>query len=325
MPPACIRGNFKTEVLEGGIVSASDNLALAILNALDIAVLRRVGAYEYRFCGEPPAFYSRLFPKEGDRHCLTPWRHSDMLEFFLNDAELFFSRNAIGSLSSGIWQEDGVQSSKQALLATAMCFGSEQVLILRMLSDEFVDRTRILQKAREQLLERRELRNNLETYKHKARTDALTSLDNRAAFMEALAAATVRAAEQNEALSLLLLDIDDFKGINDVYGHLTGDSVLAALGKLLQDLLRRGDMACRYGGEEFAILAPHTMQHQAMRMAEKLRATIAGHSFGELPPVTVSIGCATYRMGESQESLIQRADLALYDAKRNGKNMVKMR
>lgn len=306
-------------------MAASSTLAELILNALDIVVLRRVGERQYEIYGQVPEFYNRLFPGEGGRPCTAPWKHSSMLDFFITDAELFFTRNRSGSFESGLWQEEGVQTGRQALAATAMCFENAQVLILRIMGDEYVDRSRILQKAREQLLERRTLHNDVELYRQKARVDALTSLYNRSAFMECLLEEMERTGSTGADLSLLLLDIDDFKGINDVYGHLAGDAVLSTLGQLLRNFLRREDVAARYGGEEFAVVAPYTMQHQAVRMAEKLRNAIAEHSFGSLPPITVSVGCATYRRGESPESFIQRADLALYDAKANGKNMVRMR
>ena len=306
-------------------MSSQISLALSVLQSLDIAILQRVGERQYTLYGRVPAFYTRLFPGKDGENCVTPWQYSDMLEFFLEDAELFFTRNEVGTLSSGIWQEDGVQEDKQALLATAMVFEGEQVLIVRLLSDDYIDRARILQKAREHLLERRMLSNDLEIYKQKARFDALTTLYNRASFMEALHEEIARSSVTGGELSLLLMDIDDFKVINDTYGHLAGDSVLTSLGQLLRAYLRREDMAARYGGEEFAVLAPYTMQNQAFRMAEKLRKRISQHSFGALPPITMSIGCATYQRGEQAESFIQRADLALYDAKRNGKNMVRMR
>lgn len=314
--------------LESVIVKQECSLALSILSALDIAVLRRTGERQYALYGTVPEFYKRLFSTENGEASVTPWQHSDMLEFFLDDAEAFFSRSqggSVGTLSSGVWQEEGVQSGRLALLATAMCMENEQVLIIRLLSDDFIDRRRILQKAREHLLERRSLHNDLEAYRHKAHFDSLTTLYNRAAFMETLEDEALRVTKDGGDLSLLLMDIDDFKGINDIYGHLAGDTVLAALGQLLCKLLRREDMAARYGGEEFAVLAPFTTQHQALRMAEKLRNGIAEYNFGALPPVTVSIGCATYKPGEVLDSFIQRADLALYDAKKSGKNLVRFR
>ena len=302
-------------------------LALFVLSALDIAVLRRIGERRYEMYGTVPDFYARLFPGKDGGHCVTPWDYSEMLAFFLDDAESFFSRSMqnTSSLSSGIWQEEGLQAGGMALLATAMHLGENQVLIVRLLSEDFVDRRRILQKAREQLLERRMQNDDLETYRHNSHLDALSTLYNRSAFMEALQDEANRVTRDGGDLSLLLMDLDDFKGVNDVYGHLAGDTVLAALGRFLSKLLRREDMAARYGGEEFAILAPFTTQQQALCMAEKLRSGIAGYNFGSLPPVTVSIGCASYRSGELLDSLIQRADLALYDAKKNGKNRVQYR
>ena len=306
-------------------MSTETHLAHRILRTLDVAVLQRLGKREYEVYGEIPDFYLRLFPGENGRPCVTPWIHSDMLEFFLDDVEIFFERNNSGSLTSGIWQEEGLQTDKQALMATAVNLQSEQVLIIRLLKDEFIDRYLILQKAREQLLERRALNINLEKYKHKASIDALTTLHNRAAFAEALREEISRVNRGVGELSLLLIDIDNFKAINDIYGHLAGDEVLTSLGHLLRTQLRSNDLAARYGGEEFAVLAAATTIQQAVALAEKMRKNIAAFVFRSLPPVTVSIGCATYKLGESMEGLIQRADLALYDAKHNGKNRVRVR
>lgn len=308
-------------------MNQDQTLGFSILSALDIAVLRRTGERRYELYGAVPEFYARLFSDEDGKPSAAPWEQSDMLDFFLEDAEAFFSRNTQNnsSVSSGIWQEEGIQDGRLALLATAMNIGGSQVLVIRLLSEDFIDRRRILQKAREHLLERRMLHNDLEAYRHKAHFDSLTTLYNRAAFMEALQDEANRVTRDGGDLSLLLMDIDDFKGINDVYGHLAGDTVLAAIGRLLCQLLRREDMAARYGGEEFAVLAPFTTHQQALRMAEKLRNGIASYNFGSLPPVTISIGCATYKAGELLDSLIQRADLALYDAKKSGKNLVRYR
>ncbi|MDL2207268.1 GGDEF domain-containing protein [Desulfovibrio sp. OttesenSCG-928-M16] len=306
-------------------MTSSSKIAECILHDLDIAVLRRKAKGDYEIFGSVPEFYLRLFPEPDGQPSCTPWKKSSMVDFFLHDAELFFSNSKSGSLNSGIWQEEEVQTGRQALTATAMCCGGEKLLIIRLLGEEFIERSRILQKARENLLERRELHNDIETYKQKARYDKLTSLYNRSYFDDALADEIDQAIDSGVELSMLMIDIDDFKGINDVYGHLAGDTVLSLMGQLLRNFLRREDIACRYGGEEFAVLAPMTLQHQAIRMAEKLRKGIAEYSFGDLPSITVSIGCATYRKGESPEGFISRADLALYDAKNSGKNMVRMR
>ena len=153
----------------------------------------------------------------------------------------------------------------------------------------------------------------------------MTGAANRRCFDRVLSEEWNRAQRSGLPLALILIDVDHFKAFNDGYGHLAGDAVLSSLGQLLRSLLRGEDMAARYGGEEFAVLAAYTTAHQAVAIAEKARKSIASHNFGSLPPITVSIGCATYRQGERMESLIQRADLALYDAKNNGKNKVSVR
>ena len=123
-------------------------------------------------------------------------------------------------------------------------------------------------------------------------------------------------------MSLLLLDIDDFKKVNDTYGHLAGDAVLQSLGDLLLKTLRRNDIVARYGGEEFVVIIPYENQKRAAGVAEKLRQNIEAMQFSDIPSITVSIGCATYYLGESVESFLLRADNAMYEAKKCGKNMV---
>lgn len=303
----------------------SIDLAALILREFDIAALERVAPRRYEFLGAPPQFYPRIFPEYKGRPCLTPWEHSHMLAFFLEEAEEFFDSGGEGKLSSGVWQEEGMGDGIQAMSATAMTLHGRQVLVIRQLNEDFAERANILQKARERLLERRTLCNNLEIYKQKSRYDALTSLYNKGTFTEALDAEMAKASATGNELSLLFIDIDDFKQINDTYGHLAGDAVLAAIGGLLRLHLRREDMASRYGGEEFAVLAPRTMSGQALRLAEKLCKRIAEHRLDGLPSVTVSVGCTTYLAGEDSHSFINRADLALYDAKHNGKNMARIR
>lgn len=297
------------------------NLALALLESLDAAVLRRHEPGEYSFFGVMPKFYAKLFSCSPDQPNVTPWEQSDMLRFFLDDAEAFFSEKRDGSLVSGSWQEDGVEEGT-ALTVSAISIADNQLLVLRRLSDDYIERTRILQKAREHLLERRLLASDLELYKRKSMFDGLTGLYNRAAFMEALHKAVAHSSRTGAPLSLLFLDIDDFKSINDTYGHLAGDAVLSDLGRLLRSYLRREDLPARYGGEEFAVLSPFAGRQRTLQMAEKLRESIARHIFEALPSITVSIGCADYSNGETPESFIQRADSALYDAKRAGRDCV---
>lgn len=298
------------------------NFATSILQSLGIAVLRRTGERRYAFFGAPPAFYNELFPATDEGPCTAPWNYSPMLEFFLDDVERFFKEKQPGAISSGVWQEDGKTEDNLALLAVATRFENEEAIIIRMLQDEYTDRVGILRKAREQLLENRTLANNLEVFKEKSRFDGLTKIYNRATFMELLHDEIKRSMALEYPLSMLFLDIDDFKKVNDTYGHPTGDVVLRNLGTLLTKTLRRNDIIARYGGEEFVVLIPHESRERASKIGEKVRKRIAALSDEGIPAFTVSMGCTTYEPKESMESFIKRADTALYDAKTSGKNKV---
>jgi diguanylate cyclase (GGDEF)-like protein len=127
-------------------------------------------------------------------------------------------------------------------------------------------------------------------------------------------------------LVLALFDIDNFKTINDHYGHPTGDRILQSLGKLVSENIRESDIAARYGGEEFAVILPETRQADAIELLERLRVLIANSVFclPDLPlTLTVSIGlCSVYAQHNSSFELVKQADAMLYEAKRQGKNRV---
>ena len=306
-------------------MNTQNQLALDILCALDIAVLLRKDSKKYEFFGDVPDFYAELFPAGPAGPCTCPWEHSPMLEFFIEDAEIFFRKKSPGALSSGVWQEDGKTEDDTALIAVATMFGQAEVIIIRVLHQDYSERVGILRKAREQLLENRELSQNLEIYKEKSRLDGLTGIFNRGTFMELLLEAIKNSNAGPSPLSLIMLDIDNFKQINDTYGHLAGDAVLRAIGARLAENLRRHDIVARYGGEEFVAVMFGSEQEQTLRTAEKLRESIKASPINGLPVVTVSLGCTLYRHGESAEQFIQRADMALYDAKHSGKDCVRIR
>jgi diguanylate cyclase (GGDEF)-like protein len=158
-------------------------------------------------------------------------------------------------------------------------------------------------------------------------TDSLTGLANRRQFYEVLGREYERAQRFGQPLSLILLDIDDFKLINDSRGHLAGDAVLHSVAATLAEVIREIDLAARYGGEEFAVLLPQTGPEGAANLAERLRSEIAARSirFGteEIAGVTASFGVAAGPVNEqTQIDLIASADAALYQAKREGKNHV---
>ncbi|MDR1910861.1 MAG: GGDEF domain-containing protein [Helicobacteraceae bacterium] len=305
----------------------NDDLKLAfdVLNKLNIAVLERVEPMRYRFAGEAPPFYNSLFPPSETGVCDQPWEYSPMLEIFIADAELFFERETDGILSAGVWQEDGAIDGDCALTADAMFINGKRAIVIRLLEQDFRDRFAILNDARRQLLQTREMSKNLNVYREKSRLDGLTGLINRTTFIEFLTNAIEQSDARQTNLSLIMFDIDNFKKFNDDYGHLAGDEVLRKVGAFLRSHCRSDDAAARYGGEEFCVIAQRVAKEETIKIGQKICDGIRAINNDPLPPITVSVGCATYKRGESAESLISRADLALFDVKRSTKNAVAFR
>lgn len=156
-------------------------------------------------------------------------------------------------------------------------------------------------------------------------TDGLTSLSNRKQLDAVLAEEIPRARRHDRELSLLMLDIDHFKRINDAHGHLAGDAVLRGLAALLQRRLRPHDKLGRYGGEEFCAILPETALRNAAHIGEEMRALVEAHAFlaeGQPVRVTISVGAASLRPGMGVADLYRAADDMLYEAKRTGRNKV---
>jgi len=152
-------------------------------------------------------------------------------------------------------------------------------------------------------------------------TDTLTGVWNRRQGTD-LIAADLSARRPGQALSLLMLDIDHFKSINDTYGHQAGDNVLIEVASRVRRSLRGNDVVARWGGEEFVVMLRDCALPDARRLAEEIRSTIAEVPFGTLGSLTVSIGAAEIRASENLASWLGRADQALYRAKRAGRNEV---
>jgi diguanylate cyclase (GGDEF)-like protein len=152
-------------------------------------------------------------------------------------------------------------------------------------------------------------------------TDSLTGLYVRRYFMVKLQEEIYRAERYNKIISVIMADLDQFKRINDTYGHDAGDLALEAIGQFLQKNIRDVDAIARYGGEEFVMLIPDADKEAAFSLAERLRQELARLKVGNLPPITVSLGIATYPTdGTDIEDLIKKADAAMYAAKRAGRN-----
>ncbi|MCP8968103.1 sensor domain-containing diguanylate cyclase [Ectobacillus ponti] len=154
-----------------------------------------------------------------------------------------------------------------------------------------------------------------------AKTDELTGLQNRRSFQESLADNIELFNRTNRPFSLLLLDVDHFKQINDTFGHSTGDFVLKQIAQVLMQSCRKIDTAARYGGEEFAMVLPDTDQDGAAAAAERVRSMVEASCWIEMP-ITISIGITTMLPGDQERQLLSRADQGLYTSKEMGRNRI---
>ena len=166
----------------------------------------------------------------------------------------------------------------------------------------------------------------LETAEYRATHDFLSGIYNRAAILELLKREASRCERASQQLSVLMVDVDHFKVINDTYGHLVGDQVITQLALRMASALRPYDLVGRFGGEEFLVLVPNCALSAAMVVAERLRLSIATDkmAIGQFAiPVTVSVGVSTIKEAKLDTNLaLQAADLALYEAKNKGRNRV---
>ncbi|MGR8940838.1 MAG: diguanylate cyclase [Gammaproteobacteria bacterium] len=154
-------------------------------------------------------------------------------------------------------------------------------------------------------------------------TDALTGIANRRLLNHVFEKEITRAERYRSKFSVIMLDVDFFKAINDDFGHQIGDDVLKSIADLMIDTIRESDLAGRWGGEEFLILCPETELSGALQVAETIRQKIQRHDFGMPSGITASLGVAEHREGQSLHALIKAVDTALYEAKKAGRNTVK--
>jgi diguanylate cyclase (GGDEF)-like protein/hemerythrin-like metal-binding protein len=194
-----------------------------------------------------------------------------------------------------------------------------------MLDTARLDTLESMEKSLESLQHtNQELQKNLVELSRLAGTDKLTGAWNRRRLEEALVNEMERLRRYDHPLSMLILDIDFFKKINDVHGHHVGDQVLMQLAHVVQSSLRGTDSLTRWGGEEFVVLSPNTTLSTVSMLAERLRERIAKTAFSEVGQVTVSLGVAECMAAETWEDWFKRADAALYRAKACGRNQVQI-
>lgn len=174
----------------------------------------------------------------------------------------------------------------------------------------------------------KQLQQELEKSQQEAQTDTLTLLINRRGLEKRFELERIRAKQNSAPFSIIMLDIDHFKKVNDNFGHLVGDSLLRGIANILRSHLRSNDIAARYGGEEFLILLPETGIEGAKAVGNKIQNSLSskewklketGQSMGK---ITVSMGISLYKLNESEDNLIKRADDALYIAKNNGRDQI---
>jgi len=159
-----------------------------------------------------------------------------------------------------------------------------------------------------------------------ASRDQLTDLANRHVLFQRLHEEYARHKRNNQPLSVVMIDVDHFKSVNDTYGHATGDVVLREIARAIEEGVRKYDLAARFGGEEFLVLMPNsdlvTTQHTAERIRKNIEDRVRVGSLEDQRIVTVSLGVACLRPGEDAETLLHRVDAALYRAKKDGRNRV---
>ena len=150
--------------------------------------------------------------------------------------------------------------------------------------------------------------------------DKLTNVFNRRKIDESLRLEIQRAERYNKKLSLIIIDIDHFKHVNDTFGHQMGDDVLIKVAEILQKSIRKIDILGRFGGEEFLIVCPQTEKEGVLKLAENIRKNIESYKFNTVRDITISLGLTSYQSGDDEDSIIKRSDDALYASKDEGRN-----
>jgi diguanylate cyclase (GGDEF)-like protein/PAS domain S-box-containing protein len=163
-----------------------------------------------------------------------------------------------------------------------------------------------------------------EKLKRLATTDILTGAYNRTVFDEIIAREMERVKRYKKSLSVIIFDIDHFKKVNDKFGHNVGDSVLKKIATIVKKTIRKVDYFIRWGGEEFVIISAETDKEHAYVLAERLRKGIENFTFNNLAQITISCGVAEFKKEDTENTLIKRADDAMYKAKRKGRNRIVM-
>jgi diguanylate cyclase (GGDEF)-like protein len=249
--------------------------------------------------------------------------YSDIEEFKTNHnsiSELFIAKNSYFLSKDGIWFEEIIKLEDNKRVVVMKNVKGEEI-IFRVNIKSFMFNTNYIVISFTDITD---LKHYTYELQYKATHDNLTKLYNRHKLNDELSKEITRENRYMHGLSLLMLDIDDFKKINDTYGHDVGDIVLKNIATIINNSIRSTDYACRWGGEEFMVLLPETTVNDAITIAELIRINIEKYENKTLlKPTTVSVGVTQFKVNDDNvESFIKNVDLAMYEAKQTGKNKV---
>ncbi len=294
-----------TTIIENTIDIHSSNFLLhSLINATDDLIFFKDNHFNYLGCNE--AFL--LFVGKSKEEMIG---HSDFELFNLETATLFremdiemLQKNKIHTNFEWVTYPDGTQVYLQTQ-KIPFHYDKDKLGVLGISRD-----------LTQLYLAQKEL-------KKQSYIDPLTKTNNRRSYEKKITKLIALHKRYTTSFSVIMYDIDDFKKINDTYGHNVGDKVLIEMSALVQSTLRVNDSLCRIGGEEFIILLPETSQESALRVAEKIRSNVENelHTI-ENKSITISIGVCEVRENDTEDTLFIRVDSLLYDSKRNGKNRV---
>ncbi len=268
-----------------------------------------------------------------DREAIGIFTTKDILELFKNDADMSLSiKNYMVHPVQKLDEETSIKKAldfmkrnnyKQIITVDKQGKISGDITQKRLISLTYTKWVGSVKKYQQELAQiNGVLEQKSKLLEKRAETDYLTGLYNRMKFMELYLAQYKLSKEKGDKLSIIIIDIDHFKKINDTFGHNVGDKVLKQLSNVLLQTLRQTDIVCRWGGEEFLVLLPLKNINQAIKVAEQIRSNVENFKLDNLPHVTISLGMTEVKDSEDFEMTLDRADEALYRAKKQGRNCV---